>query len=1692
MPSPYILTIQTQLAPPKNLTGLSKQISSHLSNVSASVGLKLSPQTINQLTSINTKLNVLQKNSKVAANEMEELGTAAAQTFKRFAGFTLVIGSIFSFIGAIRRGVSEIVEFDKELVKIRQVSNESKDSIKSLGDEVFRFSSSLGVSSKELLNASQILVQAGLSIDDTRTAIKALALSDLTPTFESMSQTAEGLVAVFSQFGTPAKEFERVLGAINAVSAKFAVESDDLISAIRRSGGAFQAAGGDLNELLALFTSVRATTRESADAIATGFRTIFARLQRPKTASFLESLGINVTENGQFIGPLKAISELNKQLTQLSSTDVRFAQIVEELGGIRQISRVIPLIQQFPKTVQALFVAQQGAAQLARDAVKAQDSFANSLTRTREEFLKMIAAFAGDDSIRTFAKDSLSATQSLFKLIQSLTQLAPLLGGVGLAAAGTSAVPFFGKFLGNLGFAQGNKIRGQSLIGGNLGTPLAGAGLVGGSLILEQLLNKFGLLNSTTSDTIKRLGEFGAQVAAISTALGFTFSRFNARSERELGVLIPSASNRRQRIEANQATSVLLDKEIVKQNTELTKIQSRRASARIEITKQKLEERSGRLAPSLPGALNALDIAKQNFKQSQELEKSQTKSIRLLDKEFRRVERNIRLGQQLLVEEEKKIESLHRQIQLFDSLNLVVSVASSALLTFGNILEDTGRAQLQLGNRGGIRSFRTGRALQGAGTGAPTGAAIGGTIGFGIGGPPGALIGAGIGAGVGATGGAIVSFINSAEEAKRILETVEFERGVKNITKALEDVSSRRAVAELQAGLVGAETARARLSLRNANIADKEGRLGAIQNLLVPLNTFLINVAQTSRTFSEFSTKVGPDVIEFFAEFSETPISKVREQFEQLIGTSVKLTKVTENLSNLRLREFQRADEVNSFVGAIKDSSDIIKLFNSSLSDSVSFIDQGSKFGRTNILDTGSFIRLIRQTLSPLGGRGAVFGQEAIQAAQVSRVLPSALLTAAAGDPFGLGQGIADRIEESLKGVSPFIQQSVRARVEELLGGAATDQKLVQAIQNNVGEVSRQISSGFLETFLAPLQEINSTLVDFTNDLINISDRRIQVEQEISDIVQQNIDTREKQAEFRADFAGRRLGIGARLGFDRQRLATILGTDAGLAGGGPEAIGSQLANSERRTRELNLRLQSSEISARGSIIVELNNERDRINRLNGALKFLGDATARASALQDELNRKRGERETRRDIFTEFLTSGAEGRSRISRAVAGATSLARGGRISSLPEDVRASTVDLLNKLGESLLGGIRAKDILEAAIAREGGGAFVTPTEEERRLAGGVDEAFEVAKRAQQEALKSALNTSEELLSTIRDNTSEFILKINELISAGERQRTLSEIGRIRASLGATGQQLGAIGQISRLTGINTPQQLETLHNLLPTISEIQLGQQARVNAIPLDRIRQGISQIPFGVGGLGAGRLLSQELSSLGFSKLQPQRTFAGAFRGFTGTFSEAELDNLKTEFTKKIGKDLTQSLFTGFESIERIKPGQVSATGFSEFLQSRLQQLSESQQFDIRNASDQIGRIREVLGPDVDIDVLIRNADNLKKLFDTLPQDIGGVSNQFKNLQQQLLLLQQSLGSAFNTDAINGFGANIASFSTAVANIPTDIAMNASHTVDVRINGAEAFASMQPAIRDLIVATTQNEINKMLKSKFPDVGTI
>lgn len=500
----FVLTAQLNLQAPTNTAAVAQQISRGLSGINAQINLTLSPQAQAALAAVNQQLSrltaqtgslqgvsasaaasvasigraaqgataslattgaalstmarattVMNAALGTSAGFFERLGVAAAAATQRFAAFVVGAGGLLLLVSGFREGLRAGVDFEKQMNRIEQVSGESSSALEVVRQRIGELSTGIGTSSAELSKSALILAQVGLSAKEVAKNLETLALASAAPNFDTMQQTAEGVIAVLRQFRTDADGTKEAIGAMNEVAAKFAVEAGDLVTAVRKSGGAFSAAGGDIKQLLALFTAVRSTTRESADEIATGLRTIFARTQRADVVEELKAFRINLRYTAEearaigddrltdlFVGPYEAVRRLSAAIKDLPSADPRFSSIVEALGGYRQISRVIPLLQQFGEAEKALAASQVGSLSLYRSAEKAQESLSTQAARTREQFLQLFRTLTESNAFKSFAEGALQLANSLATVLEYAKPLLPVL----LSLATVSTIRAVGSF----------------------------------------------------------------------------------------------------------------------------------------------------------------------------------------------------------------------------------------------------------------------------------------------------------------------------------------------------------------------------------------------------------------------------------------------------------------------------------------------------------------------------------------------------------------------------------------------------------------------------------------------------------------------------------------------------------------------------------------------------------------------------------------------------------------------------------------------------------------------------------------------------------------------------------------------------------------------------------------------------------------------------------------------------------------------------------------------------------------------------------------------------------------------------------------------------------------------------------------------------------------------------------------------
>lgn len=431
---------------------------------------------------------------RASATSLQEFGDKAGIALRRFSAFTIAAGATFGagrlFVGGLR----DAANFQREMVKVQQVSNASVGTIKALESEISRLGRSLAAPADELLRVSVTLSQAGLSANQTKTALEALSRTRLAATFGSIENTAEGVIAIMGQFKIKVDDIQQSLAITNSAAAKFAVESEDIIAAVRRAGGAFSVASEGIDDgnialakFISLFSSVRQTTRQAPETIATGLRTIIARLQRPENIDFFKNLGISLRDSqGRFIGVYNAIQNIGRAFQQIDPLSATFAEAVEKIGGNRQYGVVVPLIREWALQQKILNESLQGAKGFIEETNKPLNTLVerfNVLSNIFSEFSRHVLE---SSTFQVLATEALQFASAIVKVADSIAPLIPLFAALGAAKIGTAIAREGVINVVKNRLLTGHPAAGVGLSGYNTGGRVGGFGSGDTELILAQ------------------------------------------------------------------------------------------------------------------------------------------------------------------------------------------------------------------------------------------------------------------------------------------------------------------------------------------------------------------------------------------------------------------------------------------------------------------------------------------------------------------------------------------------------------------------------------------------------------------------------------------------------------------------------------------------------------------------------------------------------------------------------------------------------------------------------------------------------------------------------------------------------------------------------------------------------------------------------------------------------------------------------------------------------------------------------------------------------------------------------------------------------------------------------------------------------------------------------------------------------
>lgn len=478
---------------------------------------------INKLTIAQNKLTTSQGKAAIATKKVTtnlKTATKSAGTFghsiqiagRRYAAFLAATLIPFAAIGAIGKATASVIEFDTAILKMRQIMGQTEQQIAGMRNTILDLATATGTSASEIGRIGKIMAQAGFRGKQLTEALTTLSRVPLTPSFETIDAAVEGTIAALNQFNKEGLTTMKILDIITALSNKFAASAEDIAKGIARGGAAFEAIGGTFGEFAAMFTTVRQSTRESAETVGTFMKTISSRLADPKIVNFLEGKGIRIGEAIEAGDPIGAIKQIGLALQDITSIQDK-VEIGIKLGGRRQISRLLALISNVDTLNDALATAGDSADEFSKIADVGLQGLQAQINIMVQEFNKLIQTLAEPlfvpiiRGVTTMGKAFVTFLDVVKPIVPALTAIIGLAAGFKLLALSISGAAKALAYMSAVGVGGGI----PGLIGAFTGAGVAGgvAGATARERIKQRLAGGVGV--TTTQAAVS--GGIGARLA---------------------------------------------------------------------------------------------------------------------------------------------------------------------------------------------------------------------------------------------------------------------------------------------------------------------------------------------------------------------------------------------------------------------------------------------------------------------------------------------------------------------------------------------------------------------------------------------------------------------------------------------------------------------------------------------------------------------------------------------------------------------------------------------------------------------------------------------------------------------------------------------------------------------------------------------------------------------------------------------------------------------------------------------------------------------------------------------------------------------------------------------------------------------------------------------------------------------------
>lgn len=382
-----------------------------------------------RLSWIQGRFKQLTATMRTTGNTGKTIFNTLSDGLQKFSGWSAVTAILTTVTRTLRKVYSAVKEVDSAMTELRRVTDLTARGYENFEKAAASSARKVGASLSDTINATADFARLGYSVEEASVlAEAALTYKNIGDGIDDVSEATESLISTIKAFkDLSADDAMYVVDMFNEVGNRFAISSEGIGEALKRSASALSGSGNTIQESIGLITAMNEIIQDP-DSVGTTMKTLTMYLRAAKTEA--EDAGISVD------GMASSVSSLREELLALTGgevdimlddntfkstyqvlediskvwdklTDTSHANILNLIGGKRNANSLTALIENFSQASAAMQVAEDAFGSATIENEQYLDSIDGKLAVLKASFEEFSASVL-DSGLVKFAAEFLT------------------------------------------------------------------------------------------------------------------------------------------------------------------------------------------------------------------------------------------------------------------------------------------------------------------------------------------------------------------------------------------------------------------------------------------------------------------------------------------------------------------------------------------------------------------------------------------------------------------------------------------------------------------------------------------------------------------------------------------------------------------------------------------------------------------------------------------------------------------------------------------------------------------------------------------------------------------------------------------------------------------------------------------------------------------------------------------------------------------------------------------------------------------------------------------------------------------------------------------------------------------------------------------------------------------------------------